>query len=137
MLCIPDKPIAMTEWTTSRRTDSESIYAIRSSPEEESIIEKSIECHNQHLVVTPRPQQQGKSIKTGRVRRHSFYEPRLDDIKEEGNQDSNNKEKDLAAVHRERAFNSGSYTRKSEGRQFRKKMFEKTLFTGRPRALTC
>lgn len=125
----------MTEWTTIRRTDVESIYAIRSSPEEESIIEKSIESHNQQV---EKPQQHGKNVKGSRIRRHSSYEPSLDDIKEEGHHDSvEEEEKDLAAVHKERAFNSGSYKRKSEGRQFRKKMFEKTMFTGRPRALTC
>lgn len=136
MICIPDKPVAMTEWTHIRRSDVESVYAIRSSPEEESIIEKSIE--KQQNADKPQPLH-GKNVKGSRIRRHSSYEPSLDDIKEEGHHDKSveEEEKDLASLHRERAFNSGSYKRnKSEGRQFRKKQFEK-MITPRPRAFTC
>jgi len=134
MICITDKPVAMTDWTHIHRTDVEHIYAIKSSPEEESIIEKSIETHNQNADKRP---QHGQNVKGSRIRRHSSYEPSLDDIKEEGHDVLVEEEKDLASVHRERAFNSVSYhKRKSEGRHFRKKMYNKS-FTARPRAFTC
>lgn len=141
MICIPDKPVSMTEWTHIRRVDVESVFAIRSSPEEESIIEKSLELHEQNAEKPEKPQPvHGKNVKGSRIRRHSSYEPSLDDIKEEGYHDScvEVEERDLAAVHRERAFNSKSFKQnRSEGRHFRKKQFEKLSMFSRPRSLTC
>jgi hypothetical protein len=135
MICITDKPVAMTEWKTIYRNDVENIYAIKSSPEEESIIAKSIESHGNNSP-SDKPQMSGQNVKGSRIRRHSSYEPSLDDIKEEGHDDSAKEEKDLAAVHRQRALESGAFKRKSEGRQFRKKMY-KSLPPARPRSFTC
>lgn len=133
MICLTDKPVAMTEWKTIRRKDVENVYAMKSSPEEESIIEKSIESH---VSQSDKTQMSGQNVKGSRVRRHSSYEPSLDDIKEEGHDDLKKSEKDLASLHRERAIESGALKRNSEGRHFRKKLY-KSLPPARPRAFTC
>ncbi|XP_031552565.1 uncharacterized protein LOC116289763 [Actinia tenebrosa] len=133
MICITDKPVAMNEWKTVRRKDVENVYAVKSSPEEEHIIEKSIESHASQSEKT---QMSGPNTKGSRVRRHSSYEPSLDDIKEEGHDELAKEEKDLASLHLQRAIESGALKRNSEGRQFRKKLY-KALPPARPRAFTC
>lgn len=134
MICVTDNPVSMTEWKTVYRKDVENVYAVKSSPVEESIIEKSME---DHASQPDKTSTSGQNVKGGRIRRHSSYEPSLDDIKEEGHDDSaKTSQKDLASLHRERALESGALKRDNEGRHFRKKMY-KALPPARPRAFTC
>lgn len=75
-------------------------------------------------------------VKGGRIRRHSSYEPNLDDILEE-DVDGNGREhnRDLAEIHRERARNSRVLKKDREGRTWRKRHFVNNNYT-RPRSYT-
>ncbi|EDO37080.1 predicted protein [Nematostella vectensis] len=137
MICLPDKPVSMTEWTVIRRVDVEKVCAVKSSPQDDSVIERSIEVHERNMLKSKHESGHGHNQKGNRLRRHSSYEPSLDDIKEEGH-DSESLGKDLASIHRERALNSGAFHRNYEARHFRRKQHHKNQdFPRRARSYTC
>lgn len=130
MIFIADVPVAMTDLSKIHRADVEKVYARKSSLEDAQIIDQSMEA-NQKIKVDPKAQVSSQVGKVGRTRRHSSYEPNLDDILEEEN---DNPERDLAAIHRERALNAGVVKRNDSGRSWRKYRYLNN--NTRPRAYT-
>ena len=135
MLFITDKPVSMNEWKETRRAEAEKVYARKSSNEDVEILSKSMEASQTSFEPT-KQQTVLPQVKGSRIRRHSSYEPDLDDILEEDD-DGNGQERvrDLAEIHRERARNSGILKRDREGRTWRKRNFENNNYS-RPRSYT-
>lgn len=119
--------MSMNEWKETRRAEAEKVYARKSSNEDVEILSKSMEASQQ----TVPPQ-----VKGSRIRRHSSYEPDLDDILEEDDDGSGQERvRDLVEIHRERARNSGILKRDREGRTWRKRNFGNNNYS-RPRSYT-
>lgn len=135
MLFITDKPVSMNEWKETQRADAEKVYARKSSNEDVEILSKSMEASQTSFEPT-KQQTVPPQVKGSRIRRHSSYEPDLDDILEEDD-DGNGRERvrDLAEIHRERARNSGILKRDREGRTWRKRNFGNNNYS-RPRSYT-
>ena len=135
MLFVTDKPVSMNEWKEIQRADVEKVYARKSSSEDFEILRQSMET-NQARCEVAKQQNAPVQVKGGRIRRHSSYEPNLDDILEE-DVDGNGREhnRDLAEIHRERARNSGVLKKDREGRTWRKRHFVNNNYT-RPRSYT-
>lgn len=140
MLFITDKPVSMKEWRENNRTDVEEDCARKCSSKDVEILSQSMQTKTQanpeasKSHSAPRFSKRNRSI---RVRRHSSYEPNLDDILEdeedEGKAHSQNR--DLAEIHRERARNSGMLKHDRNGRSWRKKHFANNNYS-RPRSYT-
>lgn len=135
MLFVTDKPVSMNEWKEIQRADVEKVYARKSSSEDVEILRQSMET-NQARCEVAKQQNAPIQVKGGRIRRHSSYEPNLDDILEE-DFDGNGREhnRDLAEIHRERARNSRVLKKDREGRTWRKRHFVNNNYT-RPRSYT-
>lgn len=135
MLFVTDKPVSMNEWKEIQRADVEKVYARKSSSEDVEILRQSMET-NQARCEVAKQQNVPIQVKGGRIRRHSSYEPNLDDILEE-DVDGNGREhnRDLAEIHRERARNSRVLKKDREGRTWRKRHFVNNNYT-RPRSYT-
>ena len=135
MLFVTDKPVSMNEWKEIQRADVEKVYARKSSSEDVEILRQSMET-NQARCEVGKQQNAPVQVKGGRIRRHSSYEPNLDDILEE-DVDGNGREhnRDLAEIHRERARNSRLLKKDREGRTWRKRHFVNNNYT-RPRSYT-
>lgn len=135
MLFVTDKPVSMNEWKEIQRADVEKVYARKSSRKDVEILSQSMETSQASCEVA-KQQNAPVQVKCGRIRRHSSYEPNLDDILEE-DVDGNGREhnRDLADIHRERARNSGVLKKDREGRTWRKKNFVNNNYT-RPRSYT-
>lgn len=135
MLFVTDKPVSMNEWKEIQRADVEKVYARKSSSKDVEILRQSMET-NQARCEVAKQQNAPVQVKGGRIRRHSSYEPNLDDILEE-DVDGNGREhnRDLAEIHRERARNSGVLKKDREGRTWRKRHFVNNNYT-RPRSYT-
>lgn len=135
MLFVTDKPVSMNEWKEIQRADVEKVYAHKSSSEDVEILRQSMET-NQARCEVAKQQNAPIQVKGGRIRRHSSYEPNLDDILEE-DVDGNGREhnRDLAEIHRERARNSRVLKKDREGRTWRKRHFVNNNYT-RPRSYT-
>ena len=135
MLFVTDKPVSMNEWKEIQRADVEKVYARKSSREDVEILRQSMET-NQARCEVAKQQNAPIQVKGGRIRRHSSYEPNLDDILEE-DVDGNGREhnRDLAEIHRERARNSRVLKKDREGRTWRKRHFVNNNYT-RPRSYT-
>ena len=135
MLFITDKPVSMNEWTEIHRADVEKVYARKSSNEDVEILSQSMEA-SQASCDEPKQQNFPPQVKGSRIRRHSSYEPNLDDILEEEDDGSvRERNRDLAEIHRERARNSGVLKRDREGRTWRKRHFVNNNYS-RPRSYT-
>lgn len=136
MLFITDKPVSMNEWKEIHRADAEKVYARKSSNEDVEILSKSMEA-SQTSIEPAKQQNTPPQVKGSRIRRHSSYEPDLDDILEEDDDCSGRREhsRDLAEIHRERARNSGLLKRDREGRTWRKRHFANNNYS-RPRSYT-
>ena len=135
MLFITDKPVSMNEWKETQRAEAEKVYARKSSNEDVEILSKSMEASQTSFELT-KQQTVPPQAKGSRIRRHSSYEPDLDDILEEDD-DGNGQQRvrDLAEIHRERARNSGILKRGREGRTWRKRNFGNNNYS-RPRSYT-
>lgn len=136
MLFITDNPVSMNELKEVHRADVEKVYARKSSNEDVEILSKSMEASQASFEPT-KQQNTPPQVKGSRIRRHSSYEPDLDDILEEDD-DASGRERinrDLADIHRERARNSGILKRDREGRTWRKRHFGNNNYS-RPRSYT-
>lgn len=136
MLFITDKPVSMNEWKETHRADVEKVYARKSSNEDVQILSQSMEA-NQTGLESEKQHGGPPQVKGSRIRRHSSYEPNLDDIQEDEEVDAKGREqnRDLAEIHRERARNSGFLKRDREGRTWRKRHFVNNNYA-RPRSYT-
>lgn len=140
MLFITDKPVSMKEWKENNRTDVEEDCARKCSSKDVEILSQSMQTKSQANPEASKRQSTPRFSKRSRgtrVRRHSSYEPNLDDILEdeedEGKVHSQNR--DLAEIHRERARNSGMLKHDRNGRSWRKKHFVNNNYS-RPRSYT-
>ena len=136
MLFITDKPVSMNEWKETHRADVEKVYAHKCSNEDVEILSQSMEANQTNLEHT-KQQTVPPHVKGPRIRRHSSYEPNLDDILEDEEDDAKGQERnrDLAEIHRERARNSGFLKRDREGRTWRRRHFVNNNYS-RPRSYT-
>lgn len=135
MLFITDKPVSMNEWKEIHRADVEKVYARKSSNEDVEILSQSMDQANQTNFESTKEQSVPPQVKGHRIRRHSSYEPNLDDILEDEEEDGRARNRDLAEIHRERARNSGILKRDREGRTWRKRHFVNNNYS-RPRSYT-
>lgn len=124
MLFITDKPVSMNEWKETHRADVEKGCARKSSKEDVEILSQSMEA-NQAAVEGMKSRVPPPQVKGGRIRRHSSYEPNLDDILEDEEQKAKGRvqSRNLAEIHRERARDSGFLKRDREGRTWRRRHF--------------
>lgn len=134
MLFLTDKPVSMNEWKESHRADAEKVYARKSSNADVEILSQSMEASQTSFEPT-KQQNVPPQVKGSRIRRHSSYEPNLDDIFEDEEDDGSGHERNLAEIHRERARNSGILKRDREGRTWRKRNFVNNNYS-RPRSYT-
>jgi len=134
MLFITDKPVSMNEWKETYRAEVENVYAHKCSDEDVEILSQSMEA-NQTSFQPTKQQSIPPQVKGPRIRRHSSYEPNLDDILEDEEVDGKEQERNLAEIHRERARNSGMLKRDRDGRTWRKRHFVNNNFS-RPRSYT-
>lgn len=134
MLFITDNPVSMNELKEVHRADVEKVYARKSSNEDVEILSKSMEASKASIEPT-KQQNTPPQVKGSRIRRHSSYEPDLDDILEEEDGSGREHNRDLAEIHRERARNSGILKRDREGRTWRKRHFGNNNYS-RPRSYT-
>lgn len=138
-----DIPIPMSEWFQKLREDTEKAYALKAKHEDMETVEiiHQVKSCSPKSHSPPAQLEMAKSPpkKSERPRRHSGYEPDLDEIKEEEvattNIDDQLNAIDLAAIHRERAKDAGHFKREN-GRMWRYKQY-KTFSGGRPRSNTC
>lgn len=137
-----DIPIAMSEWFQKLREDKEKTYALKAEHEDS----ETVQIINQIRSSSPKSpsplglQEATKflSKRTERPRRYSGYEPDLDEIKEDEVTVTANAKLsaiDLAAIHRERAKETG-HLKKEDGRMWRYKRY-KSFSGARPRSNTC
>ena len=124
MLFITDKPVSMNEWKETHRADVEKVCARKSSTEDVEILSQSMEA-NKAVVEGKKSRVTPPQVKGGRIRRHSSYEPNLDDILEDEEQKAKERaqSRNLAEIHRERARDSGFLKRDREGRTWRRRNF--------------
>ena len=124
MLFITDNPVPMNEWKETHRADVEKVCARKSSKEDVEILSQSMEA-NQAVVGGMKSHVPPPQVKGGRIRRHSSYEPNLDDILEDEEQTAKGRaeSRNLAKIHRERARDSGFLNRDCEGRTWRRRHF--------------
>lgn len=124
MLFITDNPVPMNEWKETHRTDVEKVCARKSSKKDVEILSQSMEA-NQAVVGGMKSHVPPPQVKGGRIRRHSSYEPNLDDILEDEEQNAKGRteSRNLAEIHRERARDSGFLKRDREGRTWRRRHF--------------
>lgn len=140
MLFITDKPVSMNELQENHRSDVEKDCARRCSSKDVEILSQSMETIKQP---TSEPSKEKKGpripmVRGPRIRRHSSYEPNLDDILEDDECGVKVRERnrDLAEIHRERARNSGMLKHDRDGRAWRKKHFAINNNYSRPRSYT-
>ena len=137
-----DIPIAMSEWFQKLREDKEKTYALKAEHEDSETVQSiyQIKSSSPKSHSPPYLQEATKflSKRTERPRRHSGYEPDLDEIKEDEVVETAYGKLsaiDLAAVHRERAKETGRLKRE-DGRMWRYKRY-KSYSGARPRSNTC
>ena len=137
-----DIPVPMSEWFQKLREDKEKAYALKAKHEDMETVEiiHQVKSCSPKSRSPPAQLEMAKSPprKLERPRRHSGYEPDLDGIKEEEVATSCMDEQlttDLAAIHRERAKDTGHF-KKENGRMWRYKQY-KNFSGGRPRSNTC
>lgn len=139
MLFITDKAVSMNEWKETHRADVEKVYALKCSNEDVEIMSQSMEA-NQTNIETAKQQNVRRvppQVKGPRIRRHSSYEPNLDDILEDEEDEGkgSGRNRDLAKIHRERARNSGLLKHDRDGRTWRRRHFMNNNYS-RPRSYT-
>ena len=136
MLFITDKPVSMNEWKETHRADVEKTYAHKCSNMDVEILSQSMEA-NQTNLEQAKQQSFPPQVRGPRIRRHSSYEPNLDDILEDEEDGTKGRERnrDLAEIHRERARNSGLLKHDREGRTWRRRHFVNNNYS-RPRSYT-
>lgn len=137
-----DIPIAMSEWFQKLREDKEKTYALKAEHEDietaQSIYKLKSSSPKSHSPPGSQEISKCSGKRVERPRRHSGYEPDLDEIKEDEivvTTPDKIAAIDLAAIHRERAKETG-HLKKEDGRMWRYKQY-KSFSGARPRSNTC